>query len=102
MHGVLVTQFTLFITEETTTFHFFYFFHLQNGETAAHIAAGHGQLEVLTLLQKHGANLQKMDEQGDTPLMFAAKSGHSDALRFLLRAGVVVGIQNEVRHQNYC
>jgi len=94
--GVLVTQFMLFVTEETTTFC------LQNGETAAHIAAGHGQLEVLTLLQKHGANLQKADEQGDTPLMSAAKSGHSDALRFLLRAGVVVGIQNEVRHPNCC
>lgn len=77
-------------------------FHSQNGETAAHIAARHGQLEVLTRLQKHGANLQKVDERGDTPLMSAAKSGHSDALRFLLRAGVVVGIQNEVRHPIYC
>lgn len=83
----------LFIIKETT-------FPLQHGETAAHIAASHGQVEVLTLLQKHGANLQKVDERGDTPLMFAAKSGQSDAVRFLLQAGVVAGIQNKVTHPN--
>jgi ankyrin repeat protein len=86
----------LFIIKERTMFP------LQNGETAAHMAAGYGQLEVLTLLQKHGANLQKVDEQGDTPLMSAAKNGHSDTLQFLIQAGVVVGIQNRVRHPNCC
>lgn len=77
-------------------------FHLQYGETAAHIAAGHGQLEVLVFLHKHGANLQMVDERGDTPLMSAAKNGHLDAVRFLLRAGVAMEIQNMVRHPNCC
>jgi ankyrin repeat protein len=72
---------------------------LQHGETAAHIAAGHGQLAVLTLLQKHGANLQNVDEQGDTPLICAAKHGYLDTVRFLLQAGMVVGVQDKVIYQ---
>ncbi|XP_069694753.1 death-associated protein kinase 1-like isoform X2 [Periplaneta americana] len=67
----------------------------KHGETAAHLAAGHGQLAALTLLQKHGANLQNVDERGDTPLMCAAKNGHVDAVRFLLQAGMVVGTQDK-------
>lgn len=74
---------------------------MQYGETAAHIAAGHGQLAVLALLQKHGANLQNMDERGDTPLMRAAKSGHLDTVQFLLQAGVVVGVQDKVINPKY-
>jgi ankyrin repeat protein len=74
---------------------------LQHGETAAHIAAGHGQLAVLTLLQKHGANLQNVDEEGDTPLICAAKGGHLDTIRFLLQAGMVVGVQDKVIHPNF-
>ncbi|XP_033608089.1 death-associated protein kinase dapk-1 isoform X3 [Cryptotermes secundus] len=67
----------------------------KHGETAAHIAAEHGQLAVLTLLQKHGANLQNVDEHGDTPLICAAKHGHLDIVRFLLQAGMVVGVQDK-------
>lgn len=73
-------------------------FYLQLGETAAHIAAGHGQLAVLTLLQKHGANLQNVDQKGNTPLMCAAKSGHLDTVQFLLQGGMVVGVQDKVIH----
>lgn len=74
---------------------------MQHGETAAHIAAGHGQLAVLTLLQKHGANLQNVDEQGDTPLICAAKHGHLDTIRFLLQAGMLVGVQDKVIQPNF-
>jgi ankyrin repeat protein len=74
---------------------------LQHGETAAHIAAGHGQLAVLRLLQKHGANLQNLDEQGDTPLIYAAKGGHLDTVRFLLQAGIAVGVQDKVTYSNF-
>lgn len=74
---------------------------MQHGETAAHIAAGHGQLAVLRLLQKHGANLQNEDERGDTPLIYAAKDGHLDIVRFLLKAGIVVGVQDKVTHSNF-
>jgi ankyrin repeat protein len=74
---------------------------LQHGETAAHIAAGHGQLAVLTLLQKHGANLQNVDDQGDTPLICAAKHGHLGTVQFLLQAGMVVGVQDKVIQPNF-
>ncbi|PSN41147.1 hypothetical protein C0J52_05197 [Blattella germanica] len=68
----------------------------KNGETAAHLAAAHGQVAVLKILQKHGANLQNVTEDGETPLMCSAKNGHVDAVRYLLRAGMVVGTQDKV------
>ena len=62
----------------------------------ANTAAAHGQVAVLKILQKHGVNLQNINERGETPLMCSAKTGHLEAVQFLLKAGMVVGTQDKV------
>lgn len=56
--------------------------------TALHYAAGDsGSTEVISLLLKAGANIEAHDEDGDTPLSWAAEKGHLEAVRSLLQAG---------------
>jgi ankyrin repeat protein len=57
--------------------------------TPLHYASGDtgGNTQVIALLLKAGANLEAKDADGDTPLSWAAESGHVEAVRFLLQAG---------------
>lgn len=49
------------------------------GSTALHFAAANGHVDVLTLLLRCGADLNKADKHGVTPLMLAEKLGRTDA-----------------------
>lgn len=49
-------------------------------------AAFMGDSELLALLITAGAYINATDKDGDTPLCFAAKSGHSECVRLLLAA----------------
>jgi ankyrin repeat protein len=62
-----------------------------SGETALHIAARTGALEVATLLVGHGALVDAREQwQSTTPLMVAAAENHPALVKFLMGAGADV------------
>lgn len=64
---------------------------IYGGFSAAHIAAEHGQVEVLQILHKENINLEpKHKKSGYTPLVMAAMNGHINAVVFLVESGVNV------------
>ncbi|XP_071450473.1 death-associated protein kinase 1-like isoform X2 [Hetaerina americana] len=67
----------------------------KHGETAAHVAAGHGHLKVLSVLAANGADLGISDIHGDTPVFWAARQGHAEVIRTLALADINVGVQNK-------
>jgi ankyrin repeat protein len=59
-----------------------------NGEghgdtTSALIAASEGHAEVINILAKHGADVDRANENGKTPIMIAAENGRVDIMTFL-------------------
>lgn len=55
-----------------------------NGSTALHMAAARGHTAVIKQLLSEGANIQKGDFRGLTPLQCAAEGGHVEAFNILL------------------
>ncbi len=53
------------------------------GETAAHLAAENGHVEILSSLQQHGAKMNLRDQKGNLPAHFAARGGRSAVIDFL-------------------
>ncbi|MGB3863606.1 MAG: ankyrin repeat domain-containing protein [Candidatus Aminicenantaceae bacterium] len=51
--------------------------------TALMFAAGEGQLEVVQILLKHGADPSLKDVDGDTALVFAQRNGHAQVTGLL-------------------
>jgi ankyrin repeat protein len=60
----------------------------QVGETPLFVAAEADQLEALRVLADAGANMRHATPAGDTPLSIAARNGHVQCVRYLLRRGV--------------
>jgi ankyrin repeat protein len=56
-------------------------------EAPLHVASRCGNLEILELLVKHGANICALDAKGRTCLHCAVQSAHNSCLRFLLQIG---------------
>ncbi|CAM1295422.1 DAPK1 (predicted) [Pycnogonum litorale] len=67
----------------------------KHGETAVHIAAGLGQLEILKYIQTKGANIHLLDNNGDSAMCWAARQGHSSVINFLVSEDVVVHMHNK-------
>lgn len=65
-----------------------------NGWTALHVAAFAGRLEAARLLIQHGACLDAVDQQQNTPVMFAALRSHIALVQLLLEAGADPEITN--------
>lgn len=59
----------------------------EHGNTAAHFAAQNNDVEMLTLLRKYDTQMTSQNKNGYTPLMVAAKSGHTATVDLLLKAG---------------
>ena len=71
-------------------------FHLQNGMTAAYLAAQEGNVEIIRILAEGGANLQLSNTQGVSPCLVATQfgsggmghGGHLEVVQFLAGAGL--------------
>ena len=80
-----------------------------SGETALHEAAQGGKTKVVELLLKHGHRIDPADTRwsGATPLMWAARWGHTETTRVLLEAGAdhtivtkdQIGLQKWAEHE---
>jgi len=68
----------------------------QNGQTALHIAAMGGKVDIVTILIARGANVNIQDEQGITPLMLAAKEGRVETIQALIAQGAKLDAQDKL------
>ncbi len=59
----------------------------EDGAAAAHFAAGDGNINRLTLLEKAGADLNLMSKSGSL-LHWAAGKGRSDMIQYLVNKGI--------------
>ena len=59
----------------------------QNGKTALHFAAQHGDIETIVRLLEAGAYINILDDQENTPLHEACRNGHVDTAIYLLQRG---------------
>lgn len=60
------------------------------------VAAGHGDMKMVTALLDKGANVNSQDGFGFTALMFAAKGGYTDVVKLLLARGAEVNVQSKL------
>ncbi|RYC79804.1 hypothetical protein BFJ63_vAg17312 [Fusarium oxysporum f. sp. narcissi] len=65
--------------------------------TPLHYASESGDLSAISLLLRHGADIEMRGRDGMGPLHCAAKNGHSEAVKFLLDAGADAGIRDNSR-----
>ncbi|XP_062537231.1 uncharacterized protein LOC134205710 [Armigeres subalbatus] len=57
------------------------------GETAVHVAALYGKVDVLRILIEKKAEIDVRNSFGNTPLYFAASNGHTDVVDLLIEKG---------------
>jgi ankyrin repeat protein len=65
------------------------------GTTGMHIAAASGNLQIIAILFKAGANINQRDNLGSTPLHYAAEHDHIDAVQLLLDMKANVDAENK-------
>jgi len=66
------------------------------GDSALHVAAGEGSVEVTYWLLMEGAECCLGNAFGDTPLHLAARWGHCEVARLLLKGGAAHGATNSL------
>lgn len=59
------------------------------------LAAGNGTPELINLLLEHGAKINAMNVNGDTPLIYAVLSGRVENVKLLLMHGADPNMQNQ-------
>ncbi|XP_055869997.1 death-associated protein kinase 1-like isoform X4 [Biomphalaria glabrata] len=67
----------------------------KHGETAVHMAASGGHVDVLKFLLSKGVDISIRDKQGDNAIYWAARQGHTDIIKCLVEAGVPISTQNK-------
>ena len=55
--------------------------------TALHVVARHGHSKCISILVQNGANTEKLDKDGKTPLALAAWQNDCESIQELLKAG---------------
>ena len=58
--------------------------------TALHVVARHGHSKCISILVQNGANTEKLDKDGKTPLALAAWQNDCESIQELLKAGARV------------
>lgn len=58
-------------------------------------AVSTGTLKTVSVLIKHGANLDPLDGEGKTPLMWASLTGKGEVVNYLLQKGAEATIQDQ-------
>jgi len=58
-----------------------------NGWSSLHYAAMNGDVELVSYLIKHGANVNKATAEGSTPMFLARMEGYDEIIKILKRAG---------------
>jgi len=66
--------------------------HDSNKRTPISVAASEGRLEIVQFLVLKGAQLNEVDHMGNTPLYDAVRNKHEDVVDALLKAGAVLGL----------
>jgi ankyrin repeat protein len=64
------------------------------GHTALNYAASKGNLEIVKILLKNGASMERKSVGGHTALHWAAQDGHPEVARFLLGNGSPIDAKN--------
>ncbi|XP_023310505.1 DNA-binding protein RFXANK-like isoform X2 [Anoplophora glabripennis] len=67
----------------------------KNNLTALHWASAYGQYSTVQLLLKHGASVNKLGPEEESPLILAASGGHHEVVRLLINSKAEV---NHVDH----
>ena len=57
------------------------------GWTPLHVAAGFASTTAVAVFVRHGANINTVDDDGDTPLITATALGHMNTVQQLLANG---------------
>ncbi|MFT7087385.1 MAG: ankyrin repeat protein [Rickettsiales bacterium] len=70
-----------------------------SGDTALHIAAQNGYLELVIALLTRGADVNLLTSNGWTALHFAAQRGYLEVVKILIRAKVNVNAQGIAYHR---
>ena len=63
----------------------------ESERTAVSAASEHGHLDIVRLLVAHGADVDRGDPLGNTPVFYAAKMGYADVVGCLIGAGARLG-----------
>lgn len=61
-------------------------------KTLLHLAAEHNKTEVIQLLLKYRTAINLKDVKGYTPLCYAVKANHSDAVKLLISEGATINL----------
>lgn len=65
------------------------------GTTGMHVAAGTGNLQIMAILYKAGADINQKDNVGSTPLDYAAEHDQLEAVKLLLDIKARVNDENK-------
>ncbi|KAK3103771.1 hypothetical protein FSP39_021748 [Pinctada imbricata] len=66
----------------------------EGGRFPLHIAADYGQTEVIEFLINKGAEVNKADKHGITPLLAAVWENHTSSVKLLLEKGADKNVQS--------
>jgi ankyrin repeat protein len=66
-----------------------------NGTTGMHVSASNGNLQIMAILYKAGADVNARDPVGSTPLDIAAERGQVEAVKLLIDLKARVNDQNK-------
>ncbi|XP_067666267.1 death-associated protein kinase 1-like isoform X1 [Haliotis asinina] len=67
----------------------------KHGETAVHMAASGGHVDVIKFLQSKGVDVGVKDKQGDSAVYWAARQGQLDVIKYLQEANVPLDGKNK-------